>query len=580
MPSFSDLVWAIPLLYFLIFIMSLVIGKGRQKSLAIFAYVISTVAFLWSCGMLWERIFFPTDDYSFDIDWLVLGDVVYQVGYELNNSAAWLIMLISSMNLLMLLLESARSQMHYGYIGLMFGSMSGVVLADHMFTFFIFAILTSCGAYLLLANPAQGLHTKVIFRLASAQMLGFAVFFIAIVGLYWYMPLHSLQFTMLETVFSSSFNDFTPFMKTIIAASIVGSSFLIAGVAPYANWMKHMESDRNLLSIITFCTINILLPMYILLRFQMIIGSTEPIIWFCKIAGLIMIVVYTIRMLLNVQQSRVYIGLLLLGSIVFAYGHGVLGYVLMQLTIIILSLIVIYGASMQASSIIAYGSYLVATLTLIGVPPLGGYWMQQSLIVTIAEQGLGWYVASLLIVLCCAMGMTIYVASQWKNEKNHAGKNKFSIVLFPAIALVGLGLLWLVKHSTIEEWLFNMKITESMRLVPMLLTMLSVVLGVAIAWLFSERITEAFAHSLERADVQLKRKSERMSITLSKFWDNVVKTEQLVERGIEQLLTLWLPYPIRFVSRLGEKANTWYSLLLVIMLTIVITAVWYVLRGR
>lgn len=580
MPSFSDLVWCIPLLYFLMFIIGLTVGKSKQPGTAGSSLVISSLAFIMSGGVLWERIAVQRVDYSFDLEWFVVGDTVYRVGYELNNVSAWLLMLIASLNILLLLLLHHKQgyHPHYGYVGLLLFAVSGLVLADHMLMFFIFAILISCSVYLLLAHPVYGSKPKAVFRLMTAQLLGFSVFFIALVGLYWYMPDHSLQFTMLETVFSGSAPSFTPFMKTIIAASLVISALMIAGILPYANWIKHIEVDRPILRVATFSFANALLPVYILLRFQMIISEVNDVVWFCRFAGAVIVIWCTVRMLLNSQQTLSYIGMMMLGAIVFAYGHGAYGYVLLQLTIILLAIVVIYGAAIYSSSIIVYGSFLVAILTLIGVPPLSGYWMQQSLVATIAKHGITWYIVSLVVVLCFALGTTIYLTIQWKTQLKQTGNRKISIIMFPALLLIALGLLWLVQHVSLEMWLFDTVTTESMQLLPMVLTMLSVIIGVAVAWLFSERITETLSSTLERTDLQLKQKAEQVGMSFVKLGSNIVKLEQWIERSIVQLLTVWLPYPLRMISRAGANHNMWYSVVLVIVFTAVITVLWYGLR--
>jgi NADH-quinone oxidoreductase subunit L len=561
------------------FIIGLTIGKGNQRSSSL---VISSVALIMSAGVLWERIIVANDDYSFSMDWIVIGDTIYRIGYELNNSSAWLLMLIASLNILLLLLLHNRQaeQLNYGDIGLLLFAFSGLILADHMFLFFTCAILCSCSVYLLLAHPIYGSMPKAVFRFITAQLLGFSMFFIALVGLYWYMPDHALQFTMLETVFSGSTPSFTPFMKNSIAAALVASALLIAGVLPYANWIKHVGQDRPILRVVVFCFANALLPTVILLRFGIIIGEVNDVLWLCKFAGAIIVIWCTVRMLLNANQTLAYIGMMLLGTIVFAFGNGAYGYMLLQLTIICLSLIVIYGAGTYASSIIGYGSYLIAILTLIGVPPLSGYWLQQSLIATIAERSVGWYITALLIVSCSSLGTTIIFASQWKNGMKHAAKWSVSIVVFPAMALIALGLLWLVNHDTLEQWLFNEMTTESMKILPMLLTMLSIISGVAIAWLFSERITATFASTLKQADDQLRKSAERVGLLLAKLWEDIVKIEQLVERSLVQLFAVWLPYPFRIISRIGAGGSIWRSVMLVVIFTIAATLIWYGIGGN
>jgi len=544
--------------------------------------ILSIAAFLISAAVLWERVAYSSDDYSFDLEWLVIGDTIYRIGYELNNVSAWLLLLIATINLLSLLLlyRWQEQQPNYGYIGLLLFASSGLILSDHMLLFLVCAILSSCTVYLILAHPMNDSKPKAIFRYATAQLLGFSMFAVALVALYWYMPDHSLQFTMLETVFSGPAAGYTPFMKNVIAGALVASSLLIAGMLPYGNWMKHVEVNRPIVRVIAFSFANALLPTFILLRFAIVIGEVNDILWLCKLAGAIIVIWCTFQMLLNAEQTLAYIGMMLLGSIIFAYGHGAYSYVLFELTIICLSLIVIYGAANYSSSIMVYGSFLIAILTLIGVPPLSGYWLHQSLVATISTQDIGWYVVALIVVLCSSLSTTIHFVTRWKNGQKQTANWRVFIVVFPAIILIALGLIWLVKLSELEQWLFNQEITETMQIIPMLLTMLRVGIGVVIAWMFSERLTETFASSLERTDVYMKTRAGRVGFSITKLWDRVVKLVQLTERGLVQLFTTWIPYPIRMISRMGVEGSIWRSVVLVVMFTVAVTALWVGVRGR
>src|SRR5690606_23493317 len=254
-------------------------------------------------------------------------------------------------------------------------------------------------------------------------------------------------------------------------------------------------------------------------------------------------------------------------------------YMIAQLTFIMLSLIAIYGSAIRTSSVIVFGSFLVAVLTLIGVPPLSGYWMQQSLIATIAVQNSSWTIAALLVVMCSALGVTISFTSYWKKLSFPPKRGAVFIVLWPALLLIGLGLLWLVDNQRLEQWLFNMQTMETMKLGPMLLTMLSIAVGVMIAWLFSERITGALSSKLEYIDEGLKQSGERLANTIRKLGRLVARGGQLIERAIVQLLTTWLPFPLRFISRTGAQANILQSIGLVAVLTIIMIVLWYSVGG-
>lgn len=583
MATFSDIVWVIPILYGLIFIIGLTVGRSHQQAIVIGSGLLSVAAFIIAVGMMWERTTASTEDYSFYFDWLVVGDTFYRIGYELNNVAAWLLVLMTGVNILLLCLlyrkedQSAIASI-YGYMGLLLFAASGVVLVDHILTFFACALLISCSVYLLLSHPIYGCKPKAAFRYITAQLAGYAAFLVALVGLYWYMPNHALEFTMLETTFSGAAPQFTVHMKNIIAGALVASALFIAGMFPYGHWMKHVELERPILKVAIFCFGNALLPMYILLRFQSIIAGSNDILLLCKWIGAAAVLWCTMRMLTRAREAVAYIGMTMIGVIVFAYGHGVYTYMITHLTFIMLSLIIIYGSTMQTSSVVVFGAFLIAILTLIGVPPLSGYWMQQSLVATIAAQNPGWTVAALLVVMCSALGVTISFTTYWRNMSTSPKRGVLFIVIWPALLLICLGLVWLADNHQLERWLLDEVTMESMKLVPMLLTMLSVAAGVIIAWMFSERLTEALSSKLDHIDQNIRRHGERLGASIKRFGRFIVSGAQVIERAIVKVLTVWLPFPFRAISRAGVQASTLQSIGLVIVITVLITVLWYGLR--
>jgi len=584
MLAWSDIVWVIPFLYGLIFIIGLTVGRSHQRVMVVSSTLLSAAAFIIAIGLTWERATIQADDYSYYVDWLVIGDTFFRIGYELNNLAAWLLVLITGINILLLCLlyhkqDQAAISSIYGYMGLLLFAASGVVLADHAVTFFACALLISFSLYLLLSHPIYGSKPKAIFQFITAQLAGYAAFLAALVVLYWYIPNHSLEFTMLETFLSGSAAGFTQQMKHIIAGALVASALFIAGLIPYGHWMKQLELERPILRVVIFCFGSALLPISILLRFRVVITESTDVLTLCKWLGAIVVLWCTIRILTRIQDAMAYIGMTMVGIMIFAYGHGVYVYMIAQLTFIMLSLIAIYGSAIRTSSVIVFGSFLVAVLTLIGVPPLSGYWMQQSLIATIAVQNSSWTIAALLVVMCSALGVTISFTSYWKKLSFPPKRGAVFIVLWPALLLIGLGLLWLVDNQQLEQWLFNMQTMETMKLGPMLLTMLSIAVGVMIAWLFSERITGALSSKLEYIDEGLQQSGERLANTIRKLGRLVARGGQLIERAIVQLLTTWLPFPLRFISRTGAQANILQSIGLVAVLTIIMIVLWYSVGG-
>src|SRR5690606_35732437 len=104
MLAWSDIVWVIPFLYGLIFIIGLTVGRSHQRVMVVSSTLLSAAAFIIAIVITCESVNILADDYSYYVDYIIIGDTFFCIGYELNNLTAWLLVLITGMNILLLCL--------------------------------------------------------------------------------------------------------------------------------------------------------------------------------------------------------------------------------------------------------------------------------------------------------------------------------------------------------------------------------------------------------------------------------------------------------------------------------------------
>lgn len=597
---FSQEVWLIPIIYIVAFITIITVGKSMKQGGAFVNAVFSMLAFVLSVIVLVERLQPHTLDYSFHLDWLVIGEVYYTIGYEITNLTTWLLTLISGVYFFIHIMAfQKRTQMLassiYAYMSLFMFGLSGLLLADSVLTFYIGSVLVSSSVYLMLAHPSFACQRKLIWRYVWSQLLAHTAFLVAIVVLYWYMPDKSLQFTMLQNVFGGQAEQFTTTMLFWLSISIVASVICFTGLLPYLNWLKLVRDQQPMVQLLISTLSFVIVPIYMLIVFSDLVTSSPIMVTVCTWLGLVIVLGCTIRLLADRAHAVSYYAGLNIGLLLFAYGHHAYGFMVGQLTIWLLAIIIVHTTVLRHNNIIMSGAFLIAALTLVGVPPLSGYWLQQSLVATIFAEHKLWFVPSLLLLLCFSLSSTV-IFLRYSRQDNQGGQHKQEVelqsnqstnlsrwaiaaIIVPAIILIFSGLFWLLRIGANLYWLLGERVGIEINLTPIVWSVIVVGIAVILGWLYSERLSGKVEQHFIAIDEHMNKFTGSVGGKAIQVCSYIVQFVATLEHILHQLCTVWLLYPLRRMSQMSANTTVMRSTIWLIIIVAGFTAL-YTWIGR
>ena len=142
--QFAQLAWLIPLFPLLSFLVLTALGRGSRR----FGPVLSTVAAFVSLALalliFFERLDGTQAAYTWDDwRWLNLGDFALQMGFEVTNLNALMLVVVTLVSALVQLYsfgymaEDERKTTFFAYVSLFTFSMLGLVIASNILLLYI-----------------------------------------------------------------------------------------------------------------------------------------------------------------------------------------------------------------------------------------------------------------------------------------------------------------------------------------------------------------------------------------------------------------------------------------------------------
>lgn len=580
----SHSVWIIPLIYLVSFLIVITVGKSLKQSEIWVSIPCSFVAFIMSLAVLIERLQSNTLDFSYHLDWLVIGDVYYSVGFEISNVTSWLLLLINTIFFLlhlMMIQKKLQASSILAYMNLLMFALSFFLLSDDLFTLIISSLLVSCSIYVILAHQSSGVQLQALGKYVVSHGLAHLALLVIAIVLNLFMPSHSMQFTMIQTAFSGQWAQFTPYMIDVMSLLVVCFTVSYAGLLPFLNWVKAITFNQISIQLLIVTVCLTIIPTFVLIRFADLLEQSALALHVCTIIGLIIVVRVTFQLLLNKQGAKNYYGLMIIGIMLYTYSYQSYGYMMMMMTLWILALFVAETSLLQKNSLLIQGAFFMAALTLIGIPPLSGYWLHQWIITKLSVHYGGLeYTIGLIMLMLISMNSIIFFLGYWKNRENeyNFSLNVLPIVAIPASMLVFFGLYWMINNENIYQWLFDKDYYYDFRIVPLLSSMAAMSLGAILGWFYSEKFPEKWGRKFSRFEnniqVGITNALNKANKGVRILYDAIVQLEAIVQR----IITEWLPYPIRRLSRRSLSASWLYQILFVIGFSLFATLLYWIWR--
>jgi NADH-quinone oxidoreductase subunit L len=261
MESFSQMAWLVPLFPLLAFLLLVAVGRQWKESSAYVGIVATLASFILSVLVFAERIGGQADNYTWNrLEWLKIGDVLFGMGFEINNLNALMLVVVSLVSLLVNVYSKGymhgdeRISVFFSYVALFTFAMLGLVISENMLELYIFWELVGLGSFLLIGfwyyKPEAKAAAKKAFVMTRIGDVGL---FIAILLLFWHMPNHSLDFASIHNAFAEK--HIAGATATWIALLIFVGAIGKSGQFPLHTWLPDaMEGPTPISALIHAAT--------------------------------------------------------------------------------------------------------------------------------------------------------------------------------------------------------------------------------------------------------------------------------------------------------------------------------------
>ncbi|NEW08890.1 NADH-quinone oxidoreductase subunit L [Paenibacillus sp. SYP-B3998] len=329
--DYSQYAWLIPLFPLLAFLALTAMGR-QLKDFGIYLSIFAMLAsFIVALLIFVERLGGKVEDYTWDkLHWLQIGDFTLNMGFEVNNLNALMLVIVTLVSLLVNIYSKGymkgdeRIHVFFSYIALFSFSMLGLVISENMLELYIFWELVGVCSFLLVGfwyfKPEAKAAAKKAFIVTRIGDVGL---FIGILLLFWYMPGHALDFSSIHNAFSSGKID--PTIVTWIAILIFIGAIGKSGQFPLHTWLPDAMEGPTPISALIHAATMVAAGVYLVSRtFDIFQASPDALLVVAYVGGFTAIFAATIGIAQNdIKRILAFSTVSQLGYMMMALGIGV-----------------------------------------------------------------------------------------------------------------------------------------------------------------------------------------------------------------------------------------------------------------
>jgi len=356
----------------------------------------------------------------------------------------------------------------YTLFMLLLSGMNGIIITGDLFNLFVFLEIASIASYALVAFGTEAEELEASFKYAVMGTVASSFILLAIALLYSYTS--TLNMADISLVLSQKGSGV---LVNFVAVLFLAGFGLKAALVPFHAWLPdaHPSAPAPISAMLSGVFIKVL-GVYALCRvFFNILGVSDKIFFILVILGVISMCVGAFLAIAqrDIKRMFAYSSISQIGYIIFALGIGtplaILGGLFHLFNhALFKSLLFLNSGSIEYSTgtrdlkrlgglnrqlpITGYTS-LLGSMSISGVPPLGGFWSK--LIIIIAALQAGYFVSATVAILVSILTLAYYLKFQsyaffgklneaWLKIKEGPGTMRFSMIVL-AILCVSTGLL-------------------------------------------------------------------------------------------------------------------------------------------
>ncbi|MDU5141497.1 MAG: NADH-quinone oxidoreductase subunit L [Paenibacillus dendritiformis] len=519
----SQYAWIIPVIPLLAFLVLTAFGrqmKGAAVTLGVFS---SFAACVLSILILWERMTGAPDDYTRSFEWFRVGDIRLEFGFDVTNLNALMLVIVTLVSTLVNMYSKAymeddeRQTVFYAYIALFTGAMLGLVLSPNLIQLYIFWELVGGCSFLLIGfwyeRPAARAAAKKAFIVTRIGDVGLLV---AILILFWHMPNHALDFTMIGNVFanadSMAQHGISAGLGTWLAALIFLGAVGKSGQFPLHTWLPDAMEGPTPISALIHAATMVAAGVYLVARtFAIFSLSPTAMMIVAGVGGFTAIFAASIAAAQwDMKRILAYSTVSQLGYMMMALGLGAVTAGIFHLfTHAFFKALLFLGAgsvihAIHTQDIFRMGglgnrmkvtawTFAIGALALSGIPPLSGFWSKDAILGAAWEQNMLLFIVGAVTVFITAFYMArlfflVFTGSAAADSDAESVREAPASMTFPLVVLAVLAAVAGFVHTPFSgafgTWLNADEPGSSVHAAAMIISVLAGVLGIGLGYIW------------------------------------------------------------------------------------------------
>lgn len=518
METYTNIAWVIPLLPLAAFLVLTALGRNFRSAGVWVGSALTLASLLLSLLVLFERLKTNAVDYNNGFDWITIGDFTLTIGFEVTNLTALMLVIVTLVSFLVnvysagYMKDDERITVFYAYVSLFTFSMLGLVLSDNMLSFYLFWELVGVCSFLLVgfwyAKPAARAAAKKAFIVTR---IGDAGLFLAILLLFWYMPEHSLSFTMIESVFENQGGTITAGITTLIALLIFLGAVGKSGQFPLHVWLPDAMEGPTPISALIHAATMVAAGVFLVARtFDIFQASEAAMHTVAYVGAFTAIFAATIALAQNdIKRILAYSTISQLGFMFLALGlNSWTAGIFHLFTHAFFKALLFLGAGSVIHAVhtqniqemggvgksmrVTAWTFAIGALALSGIPPLSGFWSKDAILTVALEVNPLLFIVGLAAAFCTALYMTRLFVLVFLGKPRSAGEHtalakpkespavmKVPLIVLAVLAVIA-GFVETPWNGWLASWLSDEEAAAHGNALAILLSIAVGVLGIAV----------------------------------------------------------------------------------------------------
>ncbi|GIO07395.1 NADH-quinone oxidoreductase subunit L [Brevibacillus reuszeri] len=397
--------WLIPLFPLLAFIVIVSFGRQLKEGAAMIGISLTAVSFVIALLTFWARFQNGAADYKFVLDWLQVGDIIINMGFEVNQLNAMMLVIVTLVSLLVQIYSKGymhgdeRFPVFYQYLALFTFSMLGLVISPNLLQVYIFWELVGVCSFLLVGYYYFKREAKAAAKKAFiVTRIGDLGLFIGICLLFWWTG----SFEYSQIFESVALGRLEPWMITLAAILIFVGAMGKSGQFPLHTWLPDaMEGPTPVSALIHAATMVAAGVYLVAATYPLFIASETALTVVAYVGGFTAIFAASIGLTQrDIKRVLAYSTVSQLGYMMMALGvAGAAGYVAGSfhlMTHAFFKALLFLGAgsvihAVHTQDVFEMGglwkkmpvtalTFLIGCLAIAGIFPFAGFWSKEAIL--------------------------------------------------------------------------------------------------------------------------------------------------------------------------------------------------------